>query len=314
MVPRLAWRNLLPGIIATAILIAATIAVLAYGGIGRIPGDKIELHVVTSSARGVMKGTEVWIAGQRVGTVEDISFRPVTTDSNRVVLGIRVREADAAQIRRDSEIRVQSGANVVGPLVVYITGGTPRGAAVRHGDTLFAQTQSDLAATGARFQEAMKQMGPVMADVRVIMSQARNPNGTVGAFRDQGGDNSQVTRLRSQVGRLRAQLFPSGGNPARTRLMSAAQGLMAQVDSVRALLASDHSSLGRFRRDSTLGRTIAGVRDDLALLRARLDSSDGTLGRLRNDSSVTRALADAQREMTLLFEDIKKRPVRYIAF
>jgi phospholipid/cholesterol/gamma-HCH transport system substrate-binding protein len=313
MVPRLAWRNLLPGIIATAILIAATIAVLAYGGIGRIPGDKIRLYVVTSSARGVMKGTEVWIAGQRVGTVEDISFRPVTADSSRVVLGIRVREADADQIRRDSEIRVQSGANVVGPLVVYITGGTPRSASVRNGDTLFAQTQSDLAATGARFQEALKQMGPVMADVRVIMAQARNPNSTVGAFRAQG-DNGQVTRLRSQVGRLRAQLSPSGGQPARARLMSSAQGLMAQVDSVRALLASDNSSLGRFRRDSTLGRTIAGVRDELAMLRSRLDSSDGTLGRLQNDSSVTRALADAQREMALLFEDIKKRPVRYIAF
>jgi phospholipid/cholesterol/gamma-HCH transport system substrate-binding protein len=313
MVPRLAWRNLLPGIIATAILIAATIAVLAYGGIGRIPGDKIRLYVVTSSARGVMKGTEVWIAGQRVGTVEDISFRPATTDSNRVVLGIRVREADADQIRRDSEIRVQSGANVVGPLVVYITGGTPQSGAVRNGDTLFAQTQSDLAATGARFQEAMKQMRPVMADVRVIMAQARDPNGTVGAFSAQG-DHGQVTRLRSQAGRLRAQLFPSGGNPARRRLMSSAQDLMAQVDSVRALLASDNSSVGRFRRDSTLGRTIAGVRDELALLRARLDSSDGTLGRLQNDSSVRRALADAQREMTLLFEDIKKRPVRYIAF
>lgn len=313
MAPRLAWRNLLPGIVATAVLIAATIAVLAYGGIGRIPGDKIRLHVVTSSARGVMKGTEVWIAGQRVGTVEDVSFRPATTDSNRVVLGIRVREADADQIRHDSEVRVQSGANVIGPLVVYITGGTPRGVAVRDGDTLFAQTQSDLAATGARFEEAMKQMGPVMADVKLIMAQARSTSGTVGAFAA-GGENGHVTRLRSQVGGLRAQLFPAGGNPARARLMTSVHDAMAQVDSVRALLASDHTALGRFRRDSTLGRTVAGVRDQLATLRARLDASDGTLGRLQNDSSVTRALADAQREMALLFEDIKKRPVRYIAF
>ena len=313
MVPRLAWRNLFPGIVATAVLIAATIAVLAYGGIGRIPGDKIRLHVVTSSARGVMKGTEVWIAGQRVGTVEDISFRPANTDSNRVVLGIRVREADANQIRRDSEVRVQSGANVIGPLVVYITGGTPRYAAVRDGDTLFAQTQSDLAATGARFEEAMKQMGPVMGDVKLIMAQARNQNGTVGAF-IASGEKGQVTRLRSQVGQLRAQLFPASNNPARTRLMASVQDAMSRVDSVRVLLASDNTALGRFRRDSTLGRTVAGVRDRLAMLRAQLDSSDGTLGRLQNDSSVTRALADAQREMALLFEDIKKRPVRYIAF
>lgn len=315
MAPRLAWRNLIPGIIATAVLVGITIAVLVYGGIGRVPGDKIRLHVVTTSARGVMQGTQVWVSGQQVGTVESISFRGATADSARVVIGVRVREDDAEQIRRDSEIRVQSGTNIIGPLVVYIIPGTPGSPRVRDGDTLYARTQNDVAATAARFGDATKQLGPIMSDARVIMTQARDPDGTVGALMAPG-TVTRITQLRAQVSRLRSQLAPpeDRGSSARARLLTSARSAMAQVDSVRSLLASGESSFGRFRRDSTLGTTVASVRDRLAFLRAGLDSSEGTVGRFRTDSSVSRAIADAQREMALLFEDIRKRPLRYIAF
>ena len=315
MAPRLAWRNLVPGIIATAVLIGITVAVLVYGGVGRIPGDKINLHIVTTSARGVMQGTQVWVSGQQVGTVENIAFRAATADSARIVIGVRVREDDADQIRRDSEIRVQSGTSLIGPLVVYIIPGTPGSPRVREGDTLFARTQNDVAETAARFGDATKQMGPIMADARIIMAQARDPDGPVGAMKS-SGTAARVSQLRAQVSRLRSQVMPQDGrgSAARTRVMTSARAAMAQVDSVRALLASGETSFGRFRRDSTLGTTVASVRDRLTTLRAQLDSSEGTLGRFQSDSSVANAIADAQREMALLFEDIRKRPLRYIAF
>ncbi|HYC52917.1 MAG TPA: MlaD family protein [Gemmatimonadaceae bacterium] len=313
MVPRLEWRNLIPGIIAIVVLVGATLVVLMNGGIGRVPGEKISLHVVTTSARGVMKGTPVWVSGQQVGTVDEISFRPAITDSSRVVLSLRVQEKATAQIRRDSDIRVQSGANIIGPMVVYITAGTPGVATVRDGDTLRANTQSDLAASVTQLGEATKQVDPIMADVRVILAQARDPRGTLGAVRTLGAPRGMAD-LRAQVSALRAQLVPEGGSPSRAALMRSVRRTMAEVDSIRALLASENASLGRFRRDSTLGRTVASVRDRLDTLRSRLDSADGSLGRFQRDSSVTWALADARREMALLFEDIRKRPLRYIAF
>ena len=88
---------------------------------------------------------------------------------------------------------------------------------------------------------------------------------------------------------------------------------MARVDSIRALLASPNTSVGRFRRDSTLLAEVDDVRNELALVRASLDSPDGTVGRARKDSALATALAQAQREMTLLFADIKKHPRRYLS-
>jgi hypothetical protein len=89
---------------------------------------------------------------------------------------------------------------------------------------------------------------------------------------------------------------------------------MARADSVRALLASDRTSFGRFRRDSTLLREVADIRNEIDIVRARMASPDGTLGRLRADSAVFDALAGVQREMAALFADIRRRPLRYIRF
>ena len=80
------------------------------------------------------------------------------------------------------------------------------------------------------------------------------------------------------------------------------------------LLASDRTSIGRFRRDSTLLRTVADVRDELSITSALLASQNGTLGRFAQDSIIAVQMAEMSKQMTDLFADIKKRPFRYIAF
>jgi hypothetical protein len=105
-----------------------------------------------------------------------------------------------------------------------------------------------------------------------------------------------------------------GSSAARTQFIGGAKRVLASVDSIRLLLRSEQNSLGRFRRDTTLRRTLADVRDEVGELRARMAANSGTMGRLAADSAIQRALASAQTELSLLMEDIRKRPLRYIAF
>ena len=93
-----------------------------------------------------------------------------------------------------------------------------------------------------------------------------------------------------------------------------AQQVMARADSVRALIASPNTSLGRFRKDSTLLAEVGYIRDELSILQSDLDQSRGTVGRAIHDSAITNALVEAQRQMSLLFADIKKHPFRYLVF
>jgi hypothetical protein len=89
---------------------------------------------------------------------------------------------------------------------------------------------------------------------------------------------------------------------------------MSRADSIRALLASSTGSYGRLRRDSTLFREVADVRNELDIIRARMASPNGTIGRMRADSTLLDAVANTHREMTLIMADIKRRPLRYIHF
>ena len=89
---------------------------------------------------------------------------------------------------------------------------------------------------------------------------------------------------------------------------------MARVDSLRAVIASPNTSLGRARSDSTLLREVADVRNELDIIRARMSSPTGTLGRAHADSALFDAIAGAQRELTLIMADVRRRPLRYIHF
>ena len=97
-------------------------------------------------------------------------------------------------------------------------------------------------------------------------------------------------------------------------LAARAQRVMARADSVRTLVGSPNTSLGRLRRDSTLVAEVNDIRGELTEVRAALAESRGTAGRVLHDSAAFSALGEVHREMTLLVEDLKKHPLRYSPF
>lgn len=316
MPPRTSWSSLVPGIIALTVVVTIVVAVLVFAGVGRTRGDTIRIHVVTTQARGVIQGTPVWVAGQRVGEVAAVDFRPLTTDtSGSVVITLRVREADAALIRRNSHIQVQSGTNIIGPMVVHVLGGTPDSPPVVAGDTLLAQSQADLAATASRLSEVADMARPILDDAKTVMARLDDPRGTIGAFagahRSGRGPLSDMQATMSGIRSMRAGRERS---PGMSDVIPRAREALARADSIQTLLASPTSSYGRFRRDSSLGRAIASVSRELTALRQTFDSAGGTIMRFREDSAVSMAVTAARAEMTLLFEDIRKRPLRYLHF
>lgn len=311
MPPRTSWSNLLPGLIALAVVIAIAIGVIAFGGVGRVRGDTMRLYVVTDQAQGVIGGTDVWLVGQKIGAVDRVDFRAPTDDSARVVLQLSVREADAGQVRHDSRVSIRTGGNIIGPAVVWMTAGTPAAAPAKEGDTLRASPQRDLEVATAKLGTATEQLPFIVADVKTIMGYFRNRRGAIGqAFADNA--DGEMTRLRYELTRFRSTGFAGGGFPSEAS--SRARIALARVDSIRALIASPATSLGRFRRDASLQTTIDGIRAELAVIRERMASGEGTLARWSRDSAITRALGNAQRELTLLSDDVRRRPSRYINF
>lgn len=320
MARRLSWSDVRGGAIAVVGLIVLAAAIIKYSRLGALHGDTFELYALVGEARGLLRGSEVWLSGQKIGKVVAIEFRsPSLADTSaRLELRMQILERYRAKVHRDAIAQIRPGGSIVGSPVVYLTPGTLAATIIQPGDTVKAAPQSDVETAAGQFAVASKEFPVIISNVKVLAAQMQGTQGTAGAFLNapSGPGLPGLTATKASMGRLADRLNGGGtvGRFMQGGVTDRAARVMARVDSVRALLASPNTSLGRLRKDSTLFAEVADIRNEITLVRASLTSADGTVGRAMRDSAITDALADAGRQMKLLMADIKKHPLRYLAF
>jgi len=292
---------------------------MIYGRVGSLRGKTYQIYVTTDAARGVIRGTEVWLDGQKVGLVKNVDFRGASASvKERLVLSLEILDAVRSHVRADSRVRIRSGATLIGDQVVFITSGTAKNPVLAQGDTLYSGMQSDIESATTNAAVAMREFPAIMANVKLLAVQLQSAQGTIGALTGMQQD-SKLATLRAKSERVMRRLSSSSGTVSlvlsdSALLRARVQRAMAQADSIKQLLASDSHSLGRFRRDSTLMRDVADIRTELDRVRSLLGRQDGTIGRLRTDSALVRAVHRDFAALDSLFADLKKHPLRYIAF
>lgn len=313
------WSDLRVGLAAIAISLAVVFGILFFGRLGRLPGETYRVYVQAEDARGIIRGSEVWLAGQKIGAVRDVRFLPAGSGATaRVLLEVELVARDREALRKNSSVEIRSGGSLIGAPVVYLGVGTPESPVVAAGDTLRATPGRDLEGLADRLDRATAQLPELVDNATALMTLAAEPRGTLGSFiHERGGDDA--ARARARMAAVAARVRNGDGTLGlalgdRTALTQRARLAMSRADSIRQLLASGDNSFGRFRRDSTIGAHVAGIRNELSIVRARLDSPDGTLGRLAKDSAIVAGIAEVEREMGALLADIKSHPRRYLSF
>lgn len=319
MAARTDWRNLLPGILALAAVIGIAMAVLLFARVGMLHGRTVRMYASTSAARGVMRGTQVWLAGQWVGQVRGIHFADVNAaDSARIVMEIDILRDHLSHFRSDAVMRIQSGGTLIGAPVLAVTPGTPRGTPLGEGDTLRARAQSDVEGVTSQVAIASRQFPEIMLNVRLMHTNVKAAQGTVGALLGDG--DGGMRRFETVLGRA-TRLTTSAtagagtlGQAMRGDAFARAAAARARVDSVRGVLGARTKQLASARDDSTLARAITSIRAEAATVSALLSDARGTAGRALHDQAAQREVAALKREIEALMEDLRRHPLRYVAF
>jgi len=312
------WKDLQIGMLAALGILAAAFVILVFGRVGMLHGRKFALHVTTDEARGVIRGTDVWLDGQKVGVVTGVTFRPPSAPrSDRLVINLSILERERSRIRKDSRIQVRSGGSIIGDRVVNVNSGSAKAAAVIDGDTIQAREQSDVEGVTSDAALASREIPAILENVKLLAAQLQTTQGTLGALGLEA--NSKLSGIGERAQRLKDQLTESRGSvrmaiTGASALGARASQSLARLDSIRRLLASDAHSLGRFRRDSTLVNEVGRIRDELAIVQQLATSPNGTVGRFRADSAIIRNVHRSLSAIDSLFADMKKHPLRYIAF
>jgi phospholipid/cholesterol/gamma-HCH transport system substrate-binding protein len=313
------WGDLKFGIFCTAAVLASVVAVLLFARVGALSGDTIRLYAATNDATGILPGSEVWLAGQKVGLVKEVEFRPVSVDTaNRLLVELEVLTSVQPLLRRDAVAQIRAGTSLIGAPVVYISSGDASAPMLASGDTILAQPQDDTQGVTAQLALAGEDFPVIIDNMKVLNAQLHAARGTLGAIGISGGSRMEATagaatRLVDRTMNGSGTIGLSLRGQALTRRARAA---MARADSVRALVTAPdaRTSLGRFRRDSTLLRMVDSVRAEVAVVQRLLAEPRGTAGRVMLDSALVQQLGRTGRELDALAEDVKRNPLRYVTF
>lgn len=316
MASRIHWSELKIGLAALAGLAVSVLSILVFARVGALHGDTGILYVTVDHAPGVLAGTDVWLAGQKVGLVKDVRFRAVTTDTlQRLAIETEILAEQLPLIRKNSYADIRPGGNLIGSPVVYIGGGTADAPAVKSGDTIASLVEGPAGAIGSQIDTAVGRIKDVADTATKLLSLMSDRTTSIGQFRSTGMASIGSARAVSSGIMDRAK-SGSGtlGLANRNAVGDRIRRVIAETDSIKLLLSSDHGNVGRFRRDSTLVRQVAGVRAEVDSLRRLFSSPGGGVSRLRSDTALRREMSQARAQLDSLMLDLRKHPLKYISF
>ena len=308
------WSQLKVGILVFIGIAAAVSSVMMYARIGALHGETTRLYMVTDIASGVMSGTEVRLAGQKVGLVRAVALRPPSSDtSERVLITMDVLDQYLKYIRRNSDVQIRPGGRLIGSPIVSITMGTSHAAGLAAGDTLRARAQAQARSGLADASSLGDSLSEILATASTIKIDFDSTARSVAAVRRQSERQAQA--VEEALDNLSNRALHSDGTIA--RLVRDTASLRAQTTRMSALAdsigaaANGTGEIGRFRRDSSLviqaRRTMASVAD----LRARVSRYTGGSPQ---GAALARQLDRASAQMDSIVQDAKKHPFRYLAF
>jgi ABC-type transport system involved in resistance to organic solvents, periplasmic component len=177
------WSELRVGLIGAAALALLVLVIMLFARVGALHGKKATLYVVTQDATGILKGTEVWLSGQKIGLVNDVRFRPASADTlERILIEMEILADKLPPIRRDSHAKIGPGSSLIGIPVVFISAGSVSQPGVRDGDTIHTEVSKSVLAIGDEMSAAGAAASSLAVEVKGLTHMMTNQRGSIGAM------------------------------------------------------------------------------------------------------------------------------------
>jgi len=224
---------------------------------------KIKLRARFPNADGLRPGSEVRLAGVRIGKVDDVRLMPPSNNPAEKVeatfsIDSEIDGRPATElIRTDSTVRMGSPGILGNEKIINVQPGSAVGEPVRDNDLLLPGTEStgfeQLTTSG---NELMQQLNKLSEQFTGIAAKINEGKGTIGAFVN---DEAFYNNLNATV---------------------------RDVNDVVRQIESGQGSAGRFVNDPALYNNLTAVSSSLQSIADDLRRGRGTAGRLLTDEAL----------------------------
>ncbi|HEX5876121.1 MAG TPA: MlaD family protein [Pyrinomonadaceae bacterium] len=266
--------------------------------------SKLHLKALFADANGLREGSEVRLAGVRVGKVERIVLLEPSSAPNapRVEAQLTIdstidgRPANE-RIRTDSQAQQGSPSLLGNEMLINITPGSAVGQPVKDGDTLpssSSNTVNDFATSGTDLAQRLSKLSD---EISGIVQEVKGGEGTVGRlFTDEALYNNlnatiretedvmrEVRSGRGSAGRfINDPALYNNANDIAVQLRGIADDLRAGRGTAGKLLTDDEF----YNRINRTANRLDNSVDQINLMIAEINAGRGTLGRLIRDEQI----------------------------
>jgi hypothetical protein len=309
------WRKLTGGIIALVAIIAGAFAIIAFARVGSLKGDTYRAYIVADQASGILKGTQVWLQGQKVGVVRDVGFRALHTDTAvQTVIQVEVLSRYQQFIRTDSRVEFKPGGTYLGAQVVALRIGSRSAPVLEAGDTLTRVSVIDPEERSNDLSQAGEDIPQIVTSLRAIGSDLSKTQTQFGSLGERSsGLHLMMTHVAQFAKRHPGKKSMISLLARDNALASSAKLVITRADSLLRI-TRELGTMKRFKADTGLRASLARTRANLDSLRVRISREDGAAGRFVSDNALERDLQDLSEQIARTLADFSKRPERYSPF
>src|SRR5687767_1535828 len=265
---------------------------------------KLHLKARFADANGLREGSEVRLAGVRVGKVDKITLLPPSTEPNAprvealMIIDSTIDGRPASErIRKDSTAQQGSPSLLGNEMLINIGPGTALGPPVKDYDTLqssSANTVNDFATSGTDLAQRLSKLSD---EINGIVQSVKDGKGTVGRlFSDEALYNNLNATIREtedvmkdirsgkgSAGRLiNDPALYNNANEITLQLRKIAEDLRAGRGTAGKLLTDDELYIRINRTADRLDQSISRI--DLMI--ADINEGRGTVGKLIKDEQI----------------------------
>jgi phospholipid/cholesterol/gamma-HCH transport system substrate-binding protein len=309
------WDELRVGLL---VLVAAGTLLLATYKLGETSNlftKRYTLYVFLANARGVSRGGSVTIDGVVAGTINDVRFLPVSSDTTRNLrLSLSIDRKLQPQVRADSRASLRS-LGLLGDKVLDISSGTPRYNMLQAGDTIPVVPSVDVDDVIAQASSVVQDLVQLTGDIKSITGGIVRGDGTMGQLVTNRSLYDQLTGTLTRVNDLLGRFQNPHGTVGRLiddpALYTSLVAAIAGVDSVIGHLNRRQGTVGHLLYDDTLYAHLLSTTDGADSLLRRLNSGQGSVGKMLRDQELYDQLTRAITSLNGVLLDMKQNPGRY---
>ena len=315
--PRLTFSQLRVGIFVLVGLAVLAFLILNSTGDFNPFERKLRLKARFAAADGLREGSDVQIAGVRIGKVESVYLLPPDTPEDSKIEAVMAVNGELGdrpitdRIRTDSTAQLIAVSVLANEKIINITPGTQKGLPVAEGHVLEsteAISMNQLTKTG---NDLLQQINKIAVPANEILNKANQGEGTLGAlvndeslYRNLDAAVAEtkltVTKLQTTLDKVNRGEGTAGKLLNDAELYNSLNRTVTQLEGISTDIRSGRGTAGKFVTDDALYnetraaiidlRTSAAkfntIVDDLKLITTDLTGGSGSAGKFLKDEQL----------------------------